>query len=646
MSNDNTEQIARPIPSIHELVRKQETNYIIGNTKISKYVNFCMYENIERIDAYLNSKHISGETDSMGREKPFFNIVTAAVNIWYRATDIDRKDIKVRATKASDTLGAFLLTVHLQEWMKKQRFGVVLNEWGRSLARYGSSILKFVEKKDGLHVDVMPWNRMITDTVDFNNNVKIELLELTPAQLKKRKGYDQDVVRDVLDTLKARELLNKQRVDNKNDYIKLYEVHGDLPLSMLTDNADDNDTYVQQMHVITFVLKGNAKGRGVKEYSNFTLIRGKEAKDPYMITHLIKEDGRTQAIGAVEYLFDAQWMQNHTAKQIKDQLDLASKLIFQTSDGSFVGANALNAIENGDILIHKLNEPITQVQNNSHDITSLQSYATQWKVLGQELTSTPDALQGQTPPSGIAYKTQAAVTAEAHSLFEIMVENKSLAIEDMMREFILPSMKKKMNHSKEISATLDAQGITKVDLMFVNNEAIRRTNKKMAEEMFNMQLAQPADVEGEAQNVRDELAEQGNTRYFSPSSLGDKTWAELFKDIEDNVEVDASGEASNKSEVMSTLTTVLQTIATNPQVLQDPNARMIFNKILEATGDISAIELQAPKPQPKSNGILLSESMNYKDLDPNLKAQMATKAGFQPTPPSPQPLSTTPVGGK
>ena len=70
-----------------------------------------MYEDLERIEAYLNSKHISGDTDSMGRPKPFFNIVTAAVSIGYRATDIDRKNISVRATKMGQTAIAFIATI-------------------------------------------------------------------------------------------------------------------------------------------------------------------------------------------------------------------------------------------------------------------------------------------------------------------------------------------------------------------------------------------------------------------------------------------------------------------------------------------------------------------------------------------------------
>lgn len=128
--------------TIYDLVRKAEQNDQQGSTTISKYVTFDMRENIEKIDAYLNSKHISGDTDDMGREKPFFNIVTAAVNIWYRATDIDRKNIRIKASKAGDTVLSFLGTVHLQQWMRKSNFGQFLNEHLEDVAN--------LSKKQGL----------------------------------------------------------------------------------------------------------------------------------------------------------------------------------------------------------------------------------------------------------------------------------------------------------------------------------------------------------------------------------------------------------------------------------------------------------------------------------------------------------------
>ena len=67
--------------SIHEIVREAIQNYTQGTTKLGKYVEKSMYETVERIDAYLNSKFMDGDKDSLGRDKPFFNIVTAATNI-------------------------------------------------------------------------------------------------------------------------------------------------------------------------------------------------------------------------------------------------------------------------------------------------------------------------------------------------------------------------------------------------------------------------------------------------------------------------------------------------------------------------------------------------------------------------------------
>ncbi len=582
--------------SVCELVRKSERDYTTGKTTIGKYVEFSQYENIEKIDAYLNSKHITGETDSMGREKPFFNIVTGAVNIWYRATDIDRKNIRIKATKQADFIGAFLATIHLQEWMKKDAFGVFLNDWGRALARYGSAVVKFVEKGGKLHAEVVPWNRLISDTVDFENNPKIERLFLTPAQLRKNKAYDQDAVTDLLNAISARKTMDGQRKDNKNDYIEVFEVHGELSLDNLTDNEDDCDEYVQQMQVVSYVKSG----KGDDDYDDFCLLKGREAKDPYMITHLIKEDGRAQSIGAVEHLFDAQWMTNHTAKSIKDQLDLASKLIFQTADGNFIGMNALSAIETGDILVHTENMPITAINNQSHDIASLQSFGQQWQVLAKEITSTPDAIAGNTMPSGTAYRQVAILNQESHSLFEMMTENKGLAIEEMMRTYVLPYLKKQMDTTEEISATLDAHGIRQLDMMYINNEAVRRHNAKVTFEALNNLPIEGLDVESEKAKISNEMASMGGQRFIKPSEIPTKTWKEIFKDLVWDVEVEVTNEQSDKEAVLTTLTTVLQSIGANPAVLQDPNMRMLFNKILETTGAISTVELsQAPQPQPQ-----------------------------------------------
>lgn len=620
--------------SIGDIIRKAETDYTTGLTSIGKYVQFSQYENIEKIDAYLNSKHTSGETDAMGREKPFFNIVTGAVNIWYRATDIDRKNIRIKATNSKEYIGAFLATVHLQQWMKRESFGQFLNDWGRALARYGSAPLKFIEKGGKLKPSVVAWNRLISDTVDFENNPKIEKLYFTPAQLKKNKNYDQDQVEALLESLSSRKTLGKEQKDNISDFVEIYEIHGELPLSFLTEKDSDSDTYQQQMHVVSFVAKEDKKGN--TEYDEFCLLKGKEDRDPYMLTHLIKEDGRSQSIGAVEHLFEAQWMSNYSVKQIKDQLDLASKLIFQTADGSFVGMNALTNIETGDILIHAENAPLTQVANTSHDITSLQSFGTQWQQLAKEIVNTPNAISGGNMPSGTAYRLTAILNQESHSLFELMTENKGLHIEDMFRKFVIPYLKKQMDTTEEIVATLDSYDITQIDSMYIKTEVVKRLNKHVKSAMLKQnglggELAKPFDVDAEKVKIQQELNSTGSTRFIKPSEIKSKTWKEIFKDLEWELEVEVTNEQSDKEAIMTTLTTVMQTIGSNPSVLSDPNMRLLFNKILEATGALSPLEMKQ-QPAPTENAPapkLPTQSITYKDASPELKKYMESEVGMK-----------------
>jgi hypothetical protein len=592
--------------NIGELVRKAEDDFITGEVQFSKYVSSSLFEDINKIEAYLNSKHTSGEVDSQGREKPFFNIVLAARNIWFRATDIDRKNIRIKATKAKDLVASFLASVHLQDYMRRDNFGQFLNDWGLYLASYNSAVCKFVEKEDKLHAMVLPWNRLIVDSIDFYSNPVIEILEFTPAQLKQKEEYNQEIVDSLIETLTARETIDKRKKDIKNNYIKLYEVHGNLPLSYLTGKKEDKNDYVRQMHIITFV-EGKQKGG----FDDFTLFSGREKKTPYMLTWLIPSvDGSISLMGSVKSLFEAQWMVNYSVKAIKDQLDLTSKLIFQTSDPSFTNQNALSAIENGQILIYKENMPLTQVANNSHDITSLQAFGQQWQVLAQELSSTPDIMQGNNMPSGTAFRQAAIVQQESHSNFKIMTQNKGLAIEQMMREYIIPYLKKKMDTSEEISATLESYDITKIDSIYIPNESVRRFNRKAIEAVINR--AQLPDINQEMQGVKQELGYLGNQRFFKPSEISDKTWKDIFKDLEWDVECEITDENIDKEPVLTTLSSILQTLASNPAMLQNPDARLVWNKILEETGRISPIELStsAQQPVPQMGGQMAETGNN------------------------------------
>src|SRR3990167_3987817 len=539
--------------NIGEMVRELETNFISGGgTLMSKYVVSDLFEDISKIYAYLDSKHISGDKDSKNRDKPFFNIVLAARNIYYRATDIDRKDIQVKATNAKEVIPALLATIHLQNWMRKTNFGQFLNDWGLDLAGFISSVVKFVESEGELHPMVVPWSRLIVDPINFDKNPKIELLELTEAELYKRKGYNKEMVERLCDALEARELTDKSKQDQKNNYIKLYEVHGNLPLSLLTGKDTDEDKFVQQMHVISFV---ESKQKGT--FDDFTLISGRESQDPYMLTSLIPAtDGSISLNGSVKNLFQAQWMMNHGVKAEKDLLDI-SKIMFQTADANFVGRNVLSAIEQGDILIHATNMPLTQVNNTPNNLlVAQQSFGDKWKALSSEINGISESMLGIQAKSGTAWRQVQAELAEAHNLFELMTENKGLAIEKMMRKFVIPYMKKQMDTSEEIGATLDAQGITKIYSMYVPAEAVRRFNRKAVQDTIKYlegdesALPSPYQKETAQGEVREEMAHLGNQRFFKPSDIDTATWKSVFNNLEWELSVEITPEAVDNQMVL------------------------------------------------------------------------------------------------
>jgi DNA-binding transcriptional MerR regulator len=334
-----------------------------------------------------------------------------------------------------------------------------------------------------------------------------------------------------------------------------------------------------------------------------TYIQERE-KNPYRIDHLIKEDGKTLSIGAVENLFDAQWMVNHSQKQIKDQLDLASKMLFQTSDGNFVGQNAMTNIQTGDILIHQTNEPLTQL-NNTPDIASMQSNQQQWQQLGMTINGISEAMQTGEAKSGAAWRQVEALLQESHSLFELMTENKGLSIEEMLREFIIPHIKKNIDTTEEISEILQDHQIKFIDSNYVPNEALRRVEQIKKEIVLQGQVFDPTTEEQEVREqeniIQGGLNKQGRQRFIQPSDIKEKTWKESLKDLEWDLDVDITGEVKDKRGALATLNTLLQALV-NPkiqQLLQTDEGKMIVNKILDLSGTVSPVEMSQISTQPQ-----------------------------------------------
>jgi hypothetical protein len=204
-----------------------------------------------------------------------------------------------------------------------------------------------------------------------------------------------------------------------------------------------------------------------------------------------------------------------------------------------------------------------------------------------------------------------------------------------MRRFVIPYLKKQMNNKDEVSATLASHDISQIDARYIKNSAIQASNKMVKEKVLNGESVTLEEQEGftqaHAQGTKEGLQQQGNQRFFKPDEVGTAEWKDVFKDLEWEVEVDVTNENLDK-DALTTLNTMMLTLAKNPELLNDPNMRMLWNKILRLTGAVSTLELASiPPPEPQQPQNRVSESMSYKDVPEDVKRQIEAQAGLKPS---------------
>jgi hypothetical protein len=103
--------------TIYEFVKKQRDLCRSQHIEIADGYDYSQYETLRAIEMYHNSKFTTGNKDSLGREKPFYNICKFRVNVAVRATDIDTKDVKVESDRSGDYIQSFILNLKNREWM-------------------------------------------------------------------------------------------------------------------------------------------------------------------------------------------------------------------------------------------------------------------------------------------------------------------------------------------------------------------------------------------------------------------------------------------------------------------------------------------------------------------------------------------------
>lgn len=550
------------------------SNYYGGTIDIVENLPYSMWNTVVMIEFYSLSKFLNGNRDELGREKPFYNIVNANVDVSASATDIDTSDIDPTTENPTKYVHTMLLGHELQKWMKEQHFGVFLNDLRDTRPRYGGVLVKKVEKGKELEVSVCQWKNIIADPVDILGGVLIEKFWMTPSQLSKKK----DVWENVDEALKFADERGDTE-ENTNQYstvnqVEIWDVYGEFENMYLDEYEGKENDYSLQHHIVA-----------VNGTSSVRLLCESAKEKPYKYLAWKKRPGRSLGLGVVEEGEEAQVWTNDMAIKQHTAAEWASKVFAFTDSNTFIN-NMLTDVDNGHIFKIEKNSSMSPMNLSNRSFPQFQALIEQWNQQYQQATSTYGAVRGETPPSNTPFRLQALITQQASTQFDDRAEEAGLFVEEILKDWTLPHLVKNLTQGHILASDFTKEQLDIIDHSFAEHEAYTMfVDAVLSGELKGSDISPETYLQMQEQFM--EVVRTKDARRYVKVPKG------YFKGIESDISFNITGESSKKQAMLESLANILTMVAQNPAILQNPGLRRIFAQIVETAGiPISPTELE------------------------------------------------------
>jgi hypothetical protein len=395
---------------------------------------------------------------------------------------------------------------------------------------------------------------------------------MSPIDLAKKDGV-WDRVRDAI---KMAEKSDNGK-DRTEDKVEVWEAHGEFPVKYfkqvngLDTDEDDDLKYSNQLYFIA-VLDNQPQ---------FVLYSEEEKEFPYKYLSWLERDGISLGIGIVEEGLEAQRVINNYVIAQYNAMELAGKTVVLTDSDSLGNNNTLNT-QTGDVWKQDKGDQTTVLNLAPSAFPAFANLIDQWDRQYERASSTFEALTGETMPSGTPFRSVAIQNTEASSLYAYRLEEMGLFIEDIVNEWILPSLVKKLNKKHILNSGFSADELRAID----SGYATRTATQEAVNEILNGKEVYADDYQKSIESYQARMAQSGDSRFLEvPDGF--------YDGFVGYATVMITNEKKNKAAIMESLSNILLKVAQAPQILQDPTLFKVFAQIIEMSGaDISAADLR------------------------------------------------------
>lgn len=581
-------------------LRKEINDFINRNVTIVEGYDFNQYDTIKRIHLYMNDQFLEA-----GDDRIFHNIVKYRREAIARFLDIDSKDIRLLPTNPKSYYSTLFLEQELKHWLKKNKFGKLLNDMATELATYGSCVLR--KTKDG--AEIVDLRRLFLDpsVKDIKDSRFITLKHfLTPSELKAKikDGWDADAIDRIIEAVEDRdseapesyEQDGQQSGGVSTTLIEVYERFGELSDDELEEVGLESDDEFARTHVI-YAEPGLFKsmvGQDSKTYledkSEVLYAKIWKGDYPFKDAHYSKTAGRWLGIGVVEDLFNAQERVNEIENQKRVSMELSSLHLFQTQDSSIL-QNVLTDLQNGDLIQSKTG--INPIATEERNLSAFRDEFDSWNVLADRISFANDLITGNAIPTSTPATNAVIQNTNATSVFLFKRQNFSLFLQEFFNELVLPQCLKDLSGEHILRFVGDPAQLEAIDEVEINDAIVKKI-------LDAGRPLIPEEIEAVKFTVKEKMSRTGNERFL-------KIKENLYGDLEFEFDIIITNEQENiqilQQNTFSLLQSLIQAQASGVDMLQDPLFKTMFLDYAQKSGlNPAKLELAAGRRQTQPVG--------------------------------------------
>jgi len=651
-------QEADEVKSVIDLVRETTEQFMTRPIVIVEGLEFNHYQLLTTIHYYLNSRFETGDLDENGDERYFHNIITPRNAHATKNIDLDSKDMLVTADSEQGWWFSFLLRNELQNWMRKPhvQFGKLLNDLVTNLPNFG----KVIWKRCGVGAEVYLKEVDLRDAI-FDpsassirtSGVFVERSIVAPwdAMDKVKEGYwDKDATIEAIRTAQAKKdkFLKEGAPDGASEQqyslsdtlpsLDAWEIYGWFPRESLdqmgmVEMTDDLGEYSKPEDAAegTDDMEDSSDTDDVDYVYAKAVVLGIEDSEGHIVHHMELDPkdfpyydfnyfrrvpGRCLPIGNAEALIPLQVRMNELVNRFFAALRIGSLHIYQTRSGSSY-KNLSQDAQDGDII-----ETKSEITPIATELRAFQQYQVEINNIDRQadlICNTPEIVTGDNLPTNTPFRLGAQMNQSANKIFDQVREDIGLTLTYIFENWILPEIMEDMSEDH----ILDVAGSVEELKMF--DEQNRKYLLLQQMKDFIMRTERhPTDDEWQA--AEQMLAEQlsGQTRKVKIN----KKYFTLEKMRNLRVYFDVTDERKNFAAEKESMSNLLTIVASNPMILENPDARVLMSKIMEASG-LSPLMLSSFASKPTNP----NAQMNAAPPAADKFSQNPGDAGAVPPPP-------------